>query len=165
MKPSVPEKGTVVRREGPRALVMMEAGKACKGCGMAAIGLCKAGGASMFLEVLNTRNADVGEIVMVGLQRGTTVKGYLLAYLLPLFGFIAGSLAGSMAGAAYRLPWLDVGAGFASLGLTAAVTLQLLKRLDRSSTLEIRRVIRDPSFCRDMPTDEERVFGSLYECR
>jgi hypothetical protein len=41
MKPAVTESGTIIRLDGDNALIMLEGGRACKGCGAAKMGMCK----------------------------------------------------------------------------------------------------------------------------
>jgi len=88
MKPTVPETGTIIRIEGENAVIMMKGGKSCKGCGMARIGLCRAGDTSLPLTAKNIVNAGVGDTVEVALDRGTKVKGYFMAYLIPVFSLL-----------------------------------------------------------------------------
>jgi positive regulator of sigma E activity len=115
MKPSVPETGTIIRIEGENAVIQLMSGGHCKGCGMGKIGLCRAGDTSMLLTAKNIVNAGVGESVMVGLDRETKIKGYFLAYLIPLFALLAGTTAGHMLGGYLSKPYLDPVGGFLTL--------------------------------------------------
>lgn len=44
MNPTVTENGTVIRLNGDNAAIMLEGGRACKGCGAAKIGMRKPNG-------------------------------------------------------------------------------------------------------------------------
>ncbi|GAB4485571.1 MAG: hypothetical protein OHK006_11930 [Thermodesulfovibrionales bacterium] len=159
MKPSVPEKGTVYRLDGPDAWIMMESGKSCRGCGMAKIGLCKSGGGtSMFVVASNRLGAQVGDTVEIGLRRTVKTRGYLLAYVIPLGAFLLGTGLGHALGIELGLGWLDVAAGFASLGIASVLSFSFLRRLDRSHKMEIKRIVSDGEFTEQCLTDEERRY-------
>ena len=161
MKPSVPETGTIILLEGDHALVMLEGGKSCKGCGAAKIGLCKAGGGSMFLTATNNILARPGDQVIIGIDVKTRRLGFLLAYVIPLVAFIAGALTGNILGKHLDLPSLDVLAAFALLFIAGAVSLTKLKALDRASRMEIKRIVSDAEF-RDTLTSEEELLYMRY---
>jgi positive regulator of sigma E activity len=107
MKPTVPETGRIISIEGENAVIMMKGGKSCKGCGMARIGLCRAGDTSMPLRAKNIANAQVGDTVKVALDRKTKIKGYFMAYLIPVFSLLA-ALAGQLLGRHFSMQYLDV---------------------------------------------------------
>ncbi len=158
MKPTVPETGKVIELEGNKALVMIESGKGCKGCGAAKIGLCRAGGKTMFLTVRNTAQARPGDQVIIGIDRKTQRTGYLLAYLIPLAAFIAGGVGGYILGERFSIPSLDYLSAFVLLALSSAVTLWHLRKLDRAYTMEIKRAVTDGEFTEFLAPEEERLY-------
>jgi positive regulator of sigma E activity len=141
MKPTVPETGRVLKTEGNIAVVLMRSGDACKGCGAAAIGLCKASGLNAVLAVRNTRHAVQGDTVKVVLDKHIQRRGFLLAYGIPLFSFLAGSLLGHVLGARFSLPSLDIALGFLSLLASSALSYRSLKTLNASSMMMISRIM------------------------
>lgn len=102
MKPTVPETGTIIRIEGENAVIRMKEDKACKGCGMASIGLCRAGDTSMSLTAKNIANAHVGDTAEVALDRRTKVKGYCMAYLMPVFSLLSGTFGDNCLAGIFR---------------------------------------------------------------
>jgi len=157
MKPTVPETGTVISLRGDRAVVMVRGEKACRGCGAAEIGLCRAGGMVAMVEAANPRFAAVGDTVRLGLDRKVQRRGFLLAYVIPLAAFIGGALAGHAAGTYLGIPALDVAAGFLALVLSSLISFSRLRKLDRSSSLEIRENLSDRIF------DPEMMHGAGQE--
>jgi sigma-E factor negative regulatory protein RseC len=155
MKPSVPETGTVVRLEGGNAVIMLKGGKSCKGCGAAEIGLCRAGGTSMFVTADNDIGADVGDTVRIELDKRIKRKGFSLAYLIPLASFITGAVAGNAAGAYLSISGLDIIMGFALLSLASFFCFRTLRKLDKSHRMVVTRVIADYLFTVERPSDEE----------
>lgn len=155
MKPSVPETGTVIRREGGNAVIMLQGGKSCKGCGAAKIGLCRAGGTSIFVTADNDIGADVGDTVRIELDKRIKVKGFSLAYLIPLASFITGAMAGNAAGAYLSIPALDIIMGFALLFLASFLSFRTLRKLDKSHRMVVTRIISDHLFIVERPSDEE----------
>jgi positive regulator of sigma E activity len=141
MKPTVPETGLVIKTEGDTAVVFMRARESCRGCGAAAIGLCRASGLTATLAVKNTRHAVPGDTVTVALDKGVQRKGFLLAYGIPLFSFLAGSFCGHMLGGNLALPSLDIALGFFSLLASSAVSYRYLRILNASSTMMISKII------------------------
>jgi positive regulator of sigma E activity len=163
MKPSVPETGKIIRIEGNAAVIIFESRKSCKGCGAAKIGLCKAGGISMFLTTLNTAAAKLGDEVIVGVDKKTQRLGYLLAYLIPLFGFIGGAIIGSFLGKYFAIPALDVVSAFILLGLSSAFSFSKLRELDRSHHMEVKRIVSAGEFTEFAKTEEERRYLSYAD--
>ena len=158
MKPTVPETGRDIRLEGSGAVVMLEGGKSCKGCGAARIGLCKAGGSVMFLTARNTACSQAGDQVIIGIDRKTQRTGYLLAYLIPLISFIAGAVSGRLAGGRLGLESLDVLLSFVFFGAASLFTFIRLRRLDRSCQMEVKRVVSDGEFREFPDSEEERLY-------
>lgn len=141
MKPTVPETGSVLKTEGDMAVVLMRSGESCKGCGAAAIGLCKASGLTATLTVKNTRHAVQGDTVTVVLDKHIQRRGFLLAYGIPFFSFLAGSLLGHVLGGRLSLPSLDIALGFLSLLASSTVSYRRLRTLNSSSTMMISRIV------------------------
>jgi positive regulator of sigma E activity len=162
MKPTVPETGTVLETEGGAALVLLMGGRSCKGCGAGKIGLCSAGKGSMMLTAGNAVGAHTGDTVLIGIDETVRWKGYALAYLLPLFSFVAGSFLGHAVGEHLAAPFLDAITGFLAFLATSAFTLLRLRKLDCSCRLAIKRVISDGVFTPDMKSDEERRYENYH---
>jgi positive regulator of sigma E activity len=158
MKPTIPETGSVISLHGDTATVLLRGGGYCKGCGAGKIGLCRPGGRSMRLSAKNTAGARVGDIVVVGIDRETRLRGYLLAYIVPLLFFIAGTVFGHIAGGYLSIPSLEVPAGFLMLALTYLVTLRRLRLLDKSSAMTINKIVSDDVFEIDVKSDEQMRF-------
>lgn len=129
MKPTVPETGTIIRIEGGNAVIMMKGGKSCKGCGMSKIGLCRAGDTSMSLTAKNIVNAHVGDTVEGALDQGTKVKGYCMAYFIPVFSLLSGTLAGQLLGRHFTIQHLDVA------GVSLPCCLQPCFHMENSGSL------------------------------
>ncbi len=162
MKPTVPETGRVIKLERGSALIMFEGGKSCKGCGAAKIGLCKAGGRSMFLTVQNPIFAKVGDEVIIGIDKKTQLIGYLLAYLIPLFAFVGGAVIGNIMGERLAIPALDVLTAFILLALTATFSFSKLRKLDRSHPMEVKKIVSIGEFSEFVATEEESRYLSYF---
>ena len=158
MKPTVPDTGTVLRLEGDAAVVLLEGGKSCKGCGAARIGLCRAAGNSMIVTVDNSVAALPGDKVQIGIDRKVKIKGYLFAYIIPLFSFISGAMTGHFLGGYIRIPSLDVLTGFVALALISGYTFSRLRRLDCTYRMTVKKVISDQIFRTEVKSDEERRY-------
>ncbi len=150
----------MLRTEGGTALVLLKGSPSCKGCGAGKIGLCSAGKGSMMLSAENSVGAHSGDPVLVGIDERVRWKGYSLAYLLPLFSFVAGSFVGSFAEDHLGVPFLDAAAGFAAFLATSAFTFFRLRKLDSTCRMAIKRVLTDGVFTADLKSDEERRFES-----
>lgn len=164
MKPTVPDTGTVITISGDRAVVMVRGEKACRGCGAAEIGLCKAGGMVTMVEAANPLFAGVGDTVRLGLDRKVQRRGFLLAYIIPLAAFITGALAGHAAGMHLGVPALDVAAGFLMLVLSSLISFSRLRRLDRSSSLVVRENLSARRFDPGMLSGAEREHSGYSGC-
>jgi positive regulator of sigma E activity len=146
MKPTVPETGQVIKLDEDMAEVLMRSSESCRGCGAAAIGLCKASGLTVTLRVRNTKHAVPGDTVTVALDKSIQRRGFLLAYGMPLACFIAGSVLGYIISREYSIPSLEVITGFASLLLSGAYSLRRLKKLDSSSVMTIKEIVSDRGY-------------------
>jgi positive regulator of sigma E activity len=141
VKPEIPETGRVIRLDKERAFILLRPTKSCKGCGAAAIGLCRPNGGLSTITAKNEINAAVGDMVKVTLDRDTRRRGFFLAYLLPLACFLGGSIIGYVVDARFSLRSFDVIGGFASLLLSAFFSLRRLSRLDKSTSLMVKEII------------------------
>jgi sigma-E factor negative regulatory protein RseC len=158
MKPSVPETGIIIRIEGDNAVIRLKGGKSCKGCGMGEIGLCRAGDTSMLLTAKNVVKAGVGETVQVGLDRKTKVKGYFMAYLIPIFALMAGTVAGDMLGGYFSMPALDAIGGFLMLMVASLLSFRKLRKLDAAHMMVANKIISDNIFTGEVKSEEERWY-------
>ncbi|GAB4409314.1 MAG: hypothetical protein OHK0032_04860 [Thermodesulfovibrionales bacterium] len=141
MKPSVPEIGKVVRLDGETAAIILQGGESCRGCGAGRLGLCKPSGNISMLTAKNTIGASVGDEVKVGLNKDVHKRGYLLAFIIPLSSLVVGTLAGYIMGRYLYIPSLEVFTGFTAFLLTSLYSFKRLKRLDNSSTMEIKEIV------------------------
>lgn len=158
MKPTIPETGTVIKLDGEMALVMLQGGEACKGCGAGKLGLCKPSGNISMLRVKNTAGACMGDTVRVGLARETQVKGLLFAFVIPFAGFIGGTFAGCTLREVFQLPFLEVISAFMSFFLVSWYSLTRLKKMDSAPEMTIQEVVSDSVFTEERKTLEERRF-------
>lgn len=147
MKTPIVETGKVVKTENGLARVQIGEGSSCKGCGMAELGLCKPGGSGMLLEVMNGPGARKGDTVTIGLDQKTHLKGYFLAFILPLALLITGAAVGHLMTRLTGITGLDVIAGFLFLTVTTVFSLKGVQKLDRTRKMHVRKIIRDvPEF-------------------
>lgn len=158
MKPTVPETGQVIRVDKDIAVVVLQAGKSCKGCGAAELGLCKPSGDISTLTVRNSAGAVVGNTVKVGFTGNVQARGFLFAFIIPFLSFIAGSIFGYIAGKKLGIPSFEVAAGFISLVVASLFSFRRLKRLDGSQKMAITGVVSDYGFGAEIKTDEEKRF-------
>jgi len=159
MKPTIPETGTVLKLDRDTAVVLLKGGTSCKGCGAGKMGLCRPAGDSMMITVKNTASASIGDTVVIGIDRRVQRAAYLLAYGAPLVSFIAGSFCGHVAGEYLSIHFLDAAAGFATLVVTSVYSFLRLRKLDSSSMMTVKHVIREYLFDTDAKTDEEQRYG------
>lgn len=143
MKPSVPETGIVIAIDDGMAKVMLQGGEACRGCGQAKIGLCKSAGLSMIIKARNTLNANIGDRVIVGIDEGIRIRGYLLAFVIPLLSLVAGTILGLLTVEPLHIRGLEVISGFSGLIAGSFFSLKRLKRLDKESNLIVKSIISE----------------------
>jgi len=158
MKPTVPETGIIIRLEGDKAVIRLKGGKSCKGCGMGKIGLCRAGDTSMLLTAKNIVKAGVGETVQVGLDRKTKVKGYFMAYLIPIISLLTGTFAGYLLGEYLGIGYLDTAGGFFTLLTASLFSFRKLRELDANHFMVANKIIRDNIFEGEVKSEEERWY-------
>ena len=136
----------MLRLDKDMAVVLLHGGESCKGCGAAALGLCRSSVPAATLTVRNTKGAVPGDTVTVTLDKEIQRKGFLFAYGIPLLCFFAGSLLGYVLGKLWSVASMDVIAGFLALLLSSAFSLRKLRTLNRSSLMSIKRVHRGHSY-------------------
>ncbi len=141
MKTNVVEYGTVVETKGALAKVILDKGTSCRKCGMAALGLCKPGGSGLMVEVDNPLGAKIGDRVKLGLKKQVHRKGYILAFILPLLGFVISALTGYIFSRAMGGPALEVPVGLIGLGGSIYVGLRKLKKMDNQEKLHIEKIL------------------------
>ncbi len=141
MKTNVVEFGTVIDTRGRTAKVLLDKGTSCRKCGMAALGLCRPGGSGLLVEVENPLGAKTGDRVKLGLKKTLHAKGYLLAFVLPLMGFVLASFVGYTLSRIIEGPALEVPLGLLGLGLSSYLGLKKLKNMDRTEKLHIEKVL------------------------
>ncbi len=141
MKPFVPEKGLVVSVDGTVAKVMLTGSEACRGCGQAKIGLCKSAGLNMVVIAKNVLGAKSGDMVVVGIDEKIRLRGYLLAFIVPLISLLAGTSIGLIASLYLSIKGLEVLSGFLGLAAGSYLSLKRLRRLDREESLIIKSIL------------------------
>ena len=112
----------------------------------------------MFLTVRNGLQAGVGDQVIVGIDSRTRLTGYLLAYIIPLAGFLAGAGCGNIIGRYTGVAALDIIAAFTSLAAASFFSFRRLRSLDRTSSMEVKRIVSDGKFDDRPVSDEERLY-------
>jgi len=91
----VNEQGTVSKVEGKKATVVFARKGMCKDCGAC----LKAGPDEMMVEVENTLDAKVGDVVAIEMRQGVFLEATLVMYGLPLLALVAGLLVCRLIGA------------------------------------------------------------------
>jgi positive regulator of sigma E activity len=141
MKPEIPEMGRVLEIDKETAFIQLRPVASCKGCGAAAIGLCKPTGGVSTITAKNAINAAPGDTVRVTLDKAARRKGFLFAYPLPVACFVGGSLIGYVVDVRFFLESLDVIGGFSLLLISSFFSFRRLSRLDKSSSLTIKEIV------------------------
>ncbi|MCL4490349.1 MAG: SoxR reducing system RseC family protein [Nitrospirae bacterium] len=157
MKPTIPETGTVVKLDGKSAVILLQGGEPCKGCGAGKIGLCRPGGHTRVLTLKNSAGALIGDTVTIGLDQDVQLRGYLLSYIIPCASLVFGTLGGHLLGEYFRLSPLDVISGFTAFIIASLYSLKRLRRLDSSSSLEIKKVLSGAGNTGTFQSEEERT--------
>ncbi len=141
MKPTVPERGIVIAVDGSVAKVMITGSEACRGCGQSKIGLCRTSGLNMIVIAKNLPRAKSGDVVVVGIDEKIRLKGYLLAFIVPLISLLAGTSIGLMVSLYLSIKGLEVLSGFLGLAIGSYFSLKRLRRLDREESLIIKSIL------------------------
>jgi positive regulator of sigma E activity len=161
MKPTIPENGRVIKVEGDTAVVMLQGGESCRGCGAGKIGLCRPSGNGSTLTAMNAAHASTGDMVSIGLARKTQAKAFLFAFVIPLLCFVAGVLIGYGLGKTFSLPFFDAALGFAFLLAGSWYSFRKLRALDRTPHMIVKHILSDCVFTPEMKTEEEKRFEGL----
>ncbi len=84
------EQGVVEEIKQQRVVVRIQKGSACAGC--ESRGSCMVmADKTVMVEVINELEANVGDIVELGMPSGSLMKLSLLVYFFPVIGFVAGA--------------------------------------------------------------------------
>lgn len=159
MKPSIPETGTVIRLEDDNAIIVLNGGQACKGCGAAKIGLCRAGGNANTLKAKNHKGAHVGDTVTIGIDETVKWKGYALSFIIPIASLIAGTILWHIIGWYLSLPSIEIPGGMTTMFVVSAFSFRKLHILDSTSSMAIKRIVTDYGFCDNVKSYEEIGYG------
>lgn len=139
------ETATVLKTEGGQATVLTNKSKSCKECAKARAGICGKSGAGMVLKVRNSAGAMDGDMVEIGLDTGTHVKGYFIVFVLPIMALILSTYSGHVLSALLGYSGLEVIAGLTGLLLSIIYSIRKIYMIDRSTELHITRVLHGPS--------------------
>ena len=90
--------------------------------------------------------------------RGPRLKGYLMAYLIPVFSLLSGTFAGQLLGEHFSMQHLDVTGGFLTLLLAALVSFRKLRELDATHMMVAKKIISDNIFTGEVKSEEERWY-------
>lgn len=134
----IEETGVVVTVAGDLAEVETRRQGACGSC--SASGACGTsllarwlGRKPLLLRAHNPIGAAPGDTVVVGVPEEGLVRASLVAYLIPLIGFMGGAMAGS-----HLFPALGNGAGALGAGAGLALGLSWVARFGRAHSLDPR---------------------------
>lgn len=97
------EEGMVKDVRDKKALVITDRQTMCGQCG--ARGYCQmlGGGKEMLSEALNPVGAKIGDMVKIGIPKGTVTKASLVVYMIPTIGIVGGAALGYYIGKLYSL--------------------------------------------------------------
>lgn len=135
------ETGTVLKTDGTHALVITNKSSACKECGKAQAGICGKSGSGMVFKVDNPLGAERGDTVELGLEKTAHVKGYILAFILPVIVLFFSAYAGHVLSQLTDFNHLDVTAGLSGLTLVSLYSFRKISKLDKSNQLHITRIL------------------------
>lgn len=135
------ETGTVLKTGGTQALVITNKSSACKECGKAQAGICGKSGSGMVLKVDNPLGAERGDTVELGLEKAAHVKGYFLAFILPVIALFIAAYAGHVLSQLTGFKYLDAAAGLSGLILAILYSFRKIRELDKSAQLHITRIL------------------------
>ncbi|MBI5097698.1 MAG: SoxR reducing system RseC family protein [Nitrospirae bacterium] len=138
------ETGTILNTHGAWATVITNKSKSCKECGKAQAGICGKSGAGMVIKVRNPAGALKGDTVELGLDKVTHIKAYFLAFILPVLILFICTYIGSIISLSTGIKSLDVIAGFTGLIISIIFSFKKIRKLDRTSRLQVANVLYDP---------------------
>jgi len=138
------ETGTVIEIDGQWASVITNKSKSCNECGKAQAGICGKSGAGMVMSVKNKTGARKGDTVELGLDKAIHIKAYFFAFIFPVVMLLACTYAGSVISSYSDIYGLDVTVGFTGLIISILYSFYKIRKLERTSRLQIIRIISDP---------------------
>lgn len=141
MKSTGTETGTVLRTGGSRASVITNKSTSCNECGKAQAGICGKSGSGMVMSALNPLGAVEGDIVEIGLQRKDHVKGYCIAFVLPVIVLFIAAFTGQWLSKGTGIQGLEVIAGLAGLFLSLIYSAVKIRAMEKSAELSITRIL------------------------
>lgn len=156
------ETGTVIKTDGTWASVITNKSKSCNECGKAQAGICGKSGAGMVMSVKNSAGAKRGDTVELGLDKTTHIKAYFFAFIFPVVTLFVCAYSGSVISLSADVKSLDVIAGFAGLIISILYSFGKIRRLDRTSRLQITKVISDPPEYVSATSAEEMDYISAF---
>jgi positive regulator of sigma E activity len=156
------ETGTVIKTDGAWASVITNKSKSCNECGKAQAGICGKSGAGMVMSVKNKAGAKKGDTVELGLDKATHIKAYFFAFILPVVILFVCAYSGSVISLSADVKGLDVIAGFTGLIISTLYSFGKIRSLDRTSRLQITKVISDPPEYVSASSAEEMDYISAF---
>lgn len=159
------ETGTVLKTESDWATVITNKSKSCNECGKAQAGICGKSGAGMVMKVRNPVGAKIQDIVLLELDTKTHIKAYFFAFILPVAILFLSTYAGYTISQISGIKELDVTAGFVGLIASITYSMKKIRRLDRTTRLQIKKILHESpgSDFLDCPeeTDYLAAFGKI----
>ena len=144
------ETGTVLSTEGIWATVRTNKSKSCRECGKAQAGICGKGGAGMIMKVKNPIRAKKGNTVLLELERKTHIKGYFLAFILPIITLFLSAFTGYILSQFFGIKGIEVAAGFTGLTISIIFSLKKIHKLDKTIQLYITKTLNDLPECENL---------------
>ncbi|MBI4686814.1 MAG: SoxR reducing system RseC family protein [Nitrospirae bacterium] len=136
------ETSTVISVEGKWAMVITNKSKACRECGKAQAGACGKGGAGMALKVRNPLGAKKGDIVMLGIEEKTRVKGYFFIFIMPVIVLFLSAFLGYLLSRYSSIKNLEAFFGFLGLVISIIYASKKTQELNRTSHLYITKILQ-----------------------
>jgi len=162
MKESAVETGTVLKTEGGWATVITNKSKSCNECGKAQAGICGKSGAGMVMKVRNTVGAKIRDTVLLELDTATHIKAYLITFILPVATLFLGTYGGYFISRYSGVKGLDVAAGLTGLIVSLIYSVKKIRRLDRATQLQIRKVLHDTPEHHSLTCPEETDYLAAF---
>lgn len=155
MQQSNLDTGTVLNTDGAWATVITNKSKSCKECGKAQAGICGKSGAGMVIKVRNRAGALKGDTVELGLDKATHIKAYFLAFILPVLILFIFAFTGSIISLYAGIKSLDVIAGLTGLIFSIIFSFNRIRKLDRTSRLQVAKVLYEtPEYVTTVSAEE-----------
>lgn len=113
--------GRIIGIDGSEAVIEVERNSACAKCGICHMGETQ----SLRLVVQNSIGAQVGNRVLIEMDKSSVLKAGTIVYLLPLLAFLTGIALAYGLDTVVDLPgspdWWGIGAGFVLFALVFVV--------------------------------------------